>query len=271
MAYVEVGARVRLFAQDLGAGPPVVLIAGFGLHHAVWDRQVRLLADEHRVVCIDQRGHGRSDKPLDGYAVEQLAEDLDAAFDVLDISDCVLVGWSFGGQVAFRLAAIAPERVSRLVLVGSNGVRASRSERFPFGAEPGPTHAALVRQETADRLAARRATVASGFHHPPDPALLDWLVACSMAMPSWAAVACYDSMLNADLVEDLGRVKQPVLQIIGDADPVHSAKGARWLHEQLADSQLVELADCGHFPMFEAPDAFDAALLDFVATAPDGG
>jgi non-heme chloroperoxidase len=267
MTYVEIGAGVRLFAQDVGAGPPVVLVAGFGLDHAVWDREVRLLAAEHRVVCIDQRGHGRSDKPLGGYGVEQLADDLAAAFDDLDISDCVLVGWSFGGQVAFRLAAIAPDRVSRLVLVGSNGVRASRSERFPFGAVPGPMQAALVRHEATDRLGARRATLASGFRHPPDAALLDWLVGRSMAMPSWAAVACYDSMLNADLVDDIGRVKQPVLQIIGEADPVHSAKGARWLQEQLADSRLVELADCGHFPMFEASDAFDAALLEFVAGA----
>ena len=146
-------------------------------------------------------------------------------------------------------------------------VRASRSPEFPFGREPGPTVAALVGAERRDRIAARRATIASGFAGEPDPQVLDWLVRCSRRMPSWAAVACYRSMLETDLVDDLPTVDLPVLQVIGEKDPVHSAKGARWLQERLADARLVELAGCGHYPMIEAPDAFDEALLAFAGEA----
>jgi pimeloyl-ACP methyl ester carboxylesterase len=56
-----------------------------------------------------------------------------------------------------------------------------------------------------------------------------------------------------------------VLQIIGALDPVHSAKGARWLQQQLPDATLMEIPDCGHYPMLEAPDAFESALLKFVS------
>lgn len=92
---------------------------------------------------------------------------------------------------------------------------------------------------------------------------MEWLVRYSLQMPSWAAVACYRSMPRTDLVADLPKVVVPVLQVVGAADPVHSAQSAWWLNKRLADARLVEIADCGHYPMLEAPDEFDAVLADF--------
>jgi len=265
MTYVVVEPGVRIFAQDLGEGDPVVLVAGFGMTHEAWDRQVRVLVETgHRVVAIDQRGHGLSDKPLHGYDVDRLGQDLVAVLDALEIEQCALVGWSFGGQVAFHVAALQPARVTKLVLVGSNAVRASRSDAFPFGRAPGPTLEAMIELETTDRFAARRTTIRTGFADEPDPVVLGWMVAQSLAMPSWSAVACYRSMLETDLMADLDAVKVPVLQVIGALDPVHSAKGARWLTDRLADARLAEIPGCGHYPMFEAPGELDRHLLEFL-------
>lgn len=265
MAFIEVDDGVRIHVQDLGDGPVVTLISGFGLDHELWDRQVRVLTERGlRVLCVDQRGHGFSDNPLRGYDVEHLAADLLTVLGRLEIAGATVVGHSFGGQVAFRAAAAAPALVTGLVLVGSNGVRASRSEGFPFGGPPGPMLEAMVADEHANRVGARYRTIASAFGHEPDPRTVDWLVRCSLRMPSWAAVACYRSLLTTDLLADIPRVTQPVLQIIGAIDPVHSAKGARWLQQQLSDATLLEVPDCGHYPMLEAPDAFESALLKFV-------
>ncbi|MBO0727907.1 MAG: alpha/beta hydrolase, partial [Acidimicrobiaceae bacterium] len=175
-----------------------------------------------------------------------------------------VVGHSFGGQVAFGLAARRPELVDRLVLVGSNGVRASRSEEFPFGAPASAVLPGLLADEHSDRIASRRRTLASAFAGSPSEDLLAWLLATSLRMPTWAATACYRSMLTADLVADVGKVRQPVAQVVGSKDPMFSIKGARWLADALPDSRLVALEGCGHYPMFEAPDAFESALLDFV-------
>jgi non-heme chloroperoxidase len=271
MPYVEVDDGVSLYVQELDGGrtaPDVVLVAGFGLHHQVWDREVRVLTEQgHRVLCVDQRGHGRSDKPLHGYEVDQLARDLETVLDRCEVTDATLVGWSFGGQVAFRVAASADKGVARLALVGSNGVRASRSADFPFGMPPEPLVESLTGGERADRIASRRRTIRSGFGAEPAPDVLDWLLRCSLEMPSWAAVACYHSMLETDLVADIPKVRVPVLQLIGADDPVHSAKGARWLNERLADAELVELPGCGHYPMIEAPEHFDRALAAFARGA----
>jgi non-heme chloroperoxidase len=266
MVFVKVDDGVRLHVRDLGSGAAVVLISGFGLDHQLWDRQVRILAERgHRVVCVTQRGHGLSDHPLRGYDVDRLAADLIAALDECGVSAATVVGHSFGGQVAFHAAALAPDRVSKLVLVGSNAVRASRGPGFPFGAPPEQALQALVTDEQHDRVAARYRTIASAFGAEPDPHLVDWLVRCSLQTPSWAAVACYRSLLTTDLLSDVPRVTQPVLQIIGATDPVQSAKGARWLQQQLPDARLVEIPECGHYPMLEAPDTFDAALNEFLS------
>lgn len=191
MTYIEADPGVRIHVQDLGVGPAVVLVSGFGLDHQLWDRQVRVFTElGHRVVCVSQRGHGLSDRPLHGYDIDRLAADLVATLVRLGIDDATVVGHSFGGQVAFRASALAPQLISRLVLVGSNAVRASRSDEFPFGAPPEPVLEALLADELEDRIAARYKTVGSAFKGEPDPRVVEWLVRCSLTMPSWAAVSC---------------------------------------------------------------------------------
>jgi pimeloyl-ACP methyl ester carboxylesterase len=262
MALLVVEPGVSVYAQDAGNGPPVVLLAGFGLSHEVWDGEVHELADAgHRVVCIDLRGTGRSDKPIGDYSVARLAADVEAVLDALDLADVTLVGWSFGGQVALALAATSPARIARLVLVCSNGVRASRCDRYPFGAPADALLEALVRGEREDRIAARYKTIASGFRDEPDPRVLEFLVRVQLQMPSWAAVACYESYLTTDLSAVLPSVTMPVTQILGADDVVTPLAGADWLGERLADWRLVKLERCGHYPMFEAPADFRAALV----------
>jgi pimeloyl-ACP methyl ester carboxylesterase len=267
MTFVEVEPRIRIYAQDLGEGPPVVLLAGFGMSHPVWDGQVReLLEAGHRVVCIDLRGTGRSDKPAAGYGVARLAADVERVCAALGITAATFVGWSFGGQVSFHLAAHHPELVARLALLCSNGVRASRSEAFPFGAPPDGLLHALQTGERLNRLEARRKTIASGFAtQPPDPDALRFLLDVQLQMPSWAAIACYESYLLTDLTDAIDRIRIPVLQILGEEDPVTRPEGARWLADRLPDARIHGLADCGHYPMFEAGEALSLVLREFAA------
>jgi non-heme chloroperoxidase len=268
MPMIEVEPGVEIYAQDLGSGPPVVLIAGFGLSHPVWDAEVReLLLAGHRVICIDLRGTGRSDKPAGGYDIPRLTTDVSTVLDALEVQNATVVGWSFGGQTAFNLAAASPRHVRRLVLLCSNAVRASRSDAFPFGGPAEKLIRALQRGERANRIAARRKTIASGFAAEPDPDVVDFLISVQLQMPSWAAVACYESYLLTDLTELIPQVTIPVLQILGDRDVVTPPEGAQWLADRLADARIVALEGCGHYPMFEAGPALRDALVEFAAVS----
>jgi non-heme chloroperoxidase len=270
MTFVEVEPGVSLYAQDLDPGPParpVVLIAGFGLSHPVFDGEVReLLGAGHRVVCIDLRGTGRSDKPAGGYGFDRLVRDVAAVCDALKIDDATFVGWSFGGHIAFHLAATRRDLVARLVLLASTAVRASRSEAFPFRDPPEKLLAMLQGAERKHRLVARRKTIAGGFaSQPPDPDALEFLIRVQLEMPSWAAIPCYETYLTCDLIADIPSVTQPVLQIVGDSDPVTPLEAVRWLEERLAAADTTVLEGCGHYPMFEAGPQLRDALVAFAA------
>jgi len=212
MPMIDVEDRVRVHVQDLGTGPAVVFISGFGLDHELWDRQVRVLAGAgHRTVCVTQRGHGGSDHPLHGYDIDRLSADLVSVLETLGVGDATVVGHSFGGQVAFHTAATAPHLVAKLVLVGSNAVRASRSEDFPFGGPPDEIVAQMVSDEETDRIAARYRLIRSSFAGEQDPRVVDWLMRTWMRMPTWSAIACYHTLLCTDLLHEIARALPGVI------------------------------------------------------------
>lgn len=259
---IEVEPGVRLNVTQVGSGDPVVFLPGWAMSHATWDTQVRVLAATHRVVCIDLRGHGRSDKPYGDYSIDRHAADVRAVLTELDLRGVTLAGWSMGGSVAFRVAATLPERVTRLVLAGSNGVKFVADEEFPDGF-PAAATATLLDGELHARPRYRREAMAAAMFKP-DEATVDWLVADSMQTPSWAGAASIEGLLAADHRADMAAVTIPVLLVHGSDDTFWNVAGSRWVAERLATARLVELPACGHCPHIEAADAFNKELLRFL-------
>lgn len=259
---VEVEPGVRLFVHEVGTGEPVVLIPGWAMSHATWDTQVRVLAATHRVVCIDLRGHGRSDKPYGDYSIDRHAADVSAVLEHLGLGPVMLVGWSMGGSVAFSVAARTPERVARLVLAGSNGVRFLADDEFPDGF-PAPASATLIGGELNARPRYRREAMTAAFFKPDEP-VVDWLVADSMQTPSWAGAASLEGLLAADHRPAMARITMPVLFLHGADDAFWNVAGSRWVAQRLANARLVELPACGHCPHIEAADAFNGELVAFL-------
>jgi pimeloyl-ACP methyl ester carboxylesterase len=265
MPHIEVEPGVEIYAQDVGTGRPLVLLHGWAFDHRVWDRQVTAFADlGYRVICIDLRGHGRSSHPYGGYSIERLGQDVVGVLDRLELQDAALVGWSLGGLVAFRVAVTSPERLRGLVLVGSNGVATTRKPGFPFGAPAESHEAHVVHLEKTDRLASRRALIVGAFAEPPPADLTAHVLTLTLATPSWAGAATLRTLMQTDQVEDIGRLTLPATQILGAKDPVVSQRAGEWLQAHVPQLCRIELADCGHYPMMEAPDAFEDALRSAV-------
>lgn len=107
------------YYEDAGSGDPVVFICGLSADLQVWRFQAPELSKTHRVVTFDNRGAGRSDAPDEPYTIGQMADDLAALLEHLEIQRASVVGWSMGGVVAQSLALAHPERVKRLVLLGT--------------------------------------------------------------------------------------------------------------------------------------------------------
>ena len=125
MPSIQVGQEnsgpIALYYEDHGAGRPVVLIHGWPLSSASWEKQVpALLEAGYRVIAYDRRGFGESSKPAAGYDYDTLADDLASLVDHLDLRDITLVGHSMGGGDVVRyLTRHGKDRIRRVVLAGS--------------------------------------------------------------------------------------------------------------------------------------------------------
>ncbi len=117
-------ASVKLYYEDAGSGPPLLLIHGFGASTYTWRHVAPALAETHRVIAVDLKGFGQSDKPFDDrYSVFDQAELLAQLIEEKDLRDLTLVGHSFGGGIALLLALEVDQRlkgrIARLVLLDS--------------------------------------------------------------------------------------------------------------------------------------------------------
>jgi non-heme chloroperoxidase len=252
----------RIHVQETGEGPPIVFLAGINLSHEVWDREVTRLRNEFRVITVDLRGHGRSDKPPGGYGYTRHAADVHAVLTERAALPAIVVGWSFGGAVAIRHAALYPADVRGLVLVGAAAPRVFAGPDWPIG-RPTAAGEAAIDAELSDRPAFRRAVLASTFHRPPSPETLDWLWSLSMRTPSWASVACREAILTEDLRPDLAAVGAPILIVHGRHDTHIPFTHAEAVRDAIPGSRLVPFEDSCHAPHLEEPARFGDVLCRF--------
>ncbi|HEV2461153.1 MAG TPA: alpha/beta hydrolase [Ktedonobacterales bacterium] len=275
MAYITVGKEnsepIQVYFEDHGMGTPVVLIHGFPLSGAAWEKQVAaLLHAGYRTITYDRRGFGKSSQPTIDYEYDTFAADLHALMSQLDLHDAVLVGHSMGtGEVTRYLGTYGSARVKKAVLVAPIPPFLLKSPENPAGVDKG-TIDGVVRSIAADRFAYLTAflrdfynlDVTLGKRVSEDVVRANFNVAAGASAVGTAA--CPPTWLT-DFRSDLPRIDVPLLIIQGDADRIlpFAATGKR-LHEAIKGSQLVALAGAPHGIPWTHADEVNRALLDFL-------
>src|SRR4029453_14290899 len=165
MSSITVGKEnstpIELYYEDHGKGSPVVLIHGWPLSGASWEKQTAaLLAAGHRVITYDRRGFGRSSKPGVGYTYDTFAADLDKGLKKLDLKKVALVGVSMGsGEVTRYLGKYGTKRVRKAVLIGTLGPYLVKAKDNPEGVD------AKVFEDIKAAIRADRPAFLMGFLH----------------------------------------------------------------------------------------------------------
>src|SRR5258708_31778369 len=130
--YVEAG-RLRVHIAEAGSGPPVVLLHGWPQHWYAWRKLIPLLAGSYRLICPDLRGFGWTDAPASGYRTADLAADVVALLDALELDRADVIGHGEGGRVGFELCLSQPGLVGRLVTLGAMHPYPSLRRLAPHG------------------------------------------------------------------------------------------------------------------------------------------
>ena len=261
---------MKLYSQTSGTGPELVLIHGWGLHGAIWDRLVPLLEAYFCVTCVDLPGHGSSDW--------QGEESLDAMTDaVLAVAPApaAWLGWSLGGLVATRAAVMAPDKVTALVTIASTPCFVRKpdwqSAMLPVLLDAFAAELAQDYVRTLNRFLALQVRGSDSYGE-----VLKTLRALLQAHGEPAAAglrAGLQVLQTADLRDSLGDIDCPVLLIMGERDtlvPVNAGHAAAAL---LTDAQLEVIEGAGHAPFIAQPEVVASLVHEFVykKSAPSPG
>jgi non-heme chloroperoxidase len=222
----ENSAAIEIHYEDHGSGQPVVLIHGYPLNGASWEKQERVLLQAgYRVITYDRRGFGKSSQPTVGYDYDTFAADLNALLEHLDLTDVVLVGFSMGtGEVARYLGTYGTARVAKAVLMGAIPPFLLKTGDNPDGVDGAvfdDIKAAVVKDRPAyvkDFLDNFYNVDVLGRTRISEQAWQNSFTVAIGASP-YAAHACVDTWLT-DFHGDLPKIDVPTLLIHGDADRI---------------------------------------------------
>jgi pimeloyl-ACP methyl ester carboxylesterase len=257
IAYDEFGRR---------DGEPMLLIQGLGTDSRGWALQRMAFGRRYRCFAVDNRGAGRSGRPPGPYDLSVMAGDALAVLDAEGVGRAQVIGASMGGVIAQIIAVLHPERVRSLVLACTS------CRHHPWRRE--------LFQEWADAVEAggTSALGTEGLHWLVGPRLrkrfgmwLNLLARILLQQPSETFVAQVHAILNAsdELRFELQHVTAPTLVITGSQDSLTPIGDAEELAEMIPHARLVELRGAAHGLMVEAPNAFNAAVLDFLDQTTD--
>lgn len=254
--------RVIHYDEWEGEGEPVILITGLGGYRASWRPIAEQLAPEFRVITLDNRDAGENDEETADYSVSDMANDVVALMDTLGIERAAVVGHSMGGFISLHLATEHPERVSRLVLVGTSPA-AGVAIGQPF---PPPPRESWIVDPVERSMAASPPSYGPGFfeQHPEKLAEIAEMARGNRITRDGYARQSRAINETHDVRPRLGEITAPTLVIHGDADSSVSVKGGKLLLDGIPNAEMHVYPGVGHHPMREEPERFMNDLLTFL-------
>lgn len=275
MPYITVGKEnsgdIQLYYEDHGSGDPVVLIHGYPLNGASWEKQLPVLLEAgQRVITYDRRGFGKSSQPTTGYNYDTFAEDLHKLVTHLKLRNFALVGFSMGGgEVARYIGKHGPKGVTKAVIIGGIPPYLLKTSDNPDGVD-GSVFEGIQKAVAADRYAFFTEFFKNFFNTDvflrkritEQAVQASWNVAA--AASAAASLACVPTW-HEDFRDDLVRIEVPTLVIHGDADRIVPIKASGERTAKLVkDARLVAIKDGPHAVSWTHAEEVNVELVNFL-------
>ena len=262
----------RIAYLDVGAGPPVILIHGFGGSMWQWEHQQHTLSQHFRVLTLDLPGAGLSDKPDIDYRPDQMLDFFVGFMDAVKIPQATLVGNSMGAGLAIGMVLAHPTRVAKLVLIDglpqhvmekltSPSVRRALETSAPswlvsfgnwlFG---GLMIESVLKELVYDPALLTPAVIERSNRNRQRPGLIKPIMAVRENLPLW----------ESGFATRIGEITHPTLVIWGEEDRVFLIAVGEELHQTIKGSRFTRIPTAGHIPQWERPDLVNQELITFI-------
>jgi non-heme chloroperoxidase len=254
--FVKTSDGVRIHYVDAGKGDPIVLVPGWRMPGWIWQKQIDGLSDKYRVIAVDPRSQGESDKPSYGHLPETRARDYKQVVDQLGLKQPVLIGWSMGcGELLSYVEQFGEDGIRGLVLVDGLIPAAQNPEIVSM------MYGWLI-QLQQDRQTEAQVFVRSMYKKPEPEEYLQKVIQASLMVPTDTTVTLLHNMVeDTDFSKAFARINRPMLFAYEPA----LQPNADFLKAKLGDRVRLERFDGdGHALFVDDPEKFNRVVTDFV-------
>ncbi|GIZ11432.1 alpha/beta fold hydrolase [Pseudomonas sp. NCCP-436] len=248
----------RLHYQEQGQGEPLLLLHGLGSSIRDWEYQIPVFSHHYRVIALDVRGHGHSDKPRGAYRIATFAADAAALIKHLQLPPVHLLGISMGGMIAFQLAVDHPELLRSLSVVNSAPEVRARKLREHLEISRRRILARVMSLETLARALGKLL-----FPHPEQAELRRKVEQRWPQNDKRAYLASLDAIIGWSVQEHLQRITCPTLVISADRDYTPVERKREYV-TRLPNARLLVIENSRHATPLDQPERFNSALLAFL-------
>jgi non-heme chloroperoxidase len=265
---------VKLHYLEAGSGKPILMIPGWSQTAEQFKHQLTGLSDRYRVIAIDLRGHGESEKPEFGYKISRLAKDVHDVIYALDLNEVNILGHSMGSSVIWNYYDLfGPERLSKLLLIDqmpmiTGNPAWSEEERINSGAifTPQSLYETINALAGPDGVETTRGFIGAMVTKAIPEQDKAWIIERNLTMPREHAATLLYNHSTQDWRDLIPRIELPAL-VVGGRVSVVPWRSQTWIAEQIPGARLeiFEEEDGGnHFMFIEGHEKFNAIVADVV-------
>lgn len=266
MPIAELGKK-RIWYQINGHGKPLFQLHGAGLGHQNFARVTPVLSQHFQVIDIDMVGYGESSPVPHGYTLQNWADDLKNLMDLLEIPEANIHGTAGGGFISILFAARYPERVSKLVLVGTIARYDKAGRLYRKLTSQIAQH---ISMEAAAEMTALSVLTRDFLDSPEAESLLEHMTRSFRSLPIESYLRMNEATEIVDLGPELIRISAPTLVIVGEnsqitpVDSGASGIGARGIANGVQNGSLLVMPNCGHLVLMEKFEEVCQAIIEFI-------
>ncbi len=263
MAFFTTNDGCKLHYEDAGSGKVLLMIHGWSQSSGLFAKNIPELSKHFRVVSLDLRGHGDSEKITHGYRIARFSKDVHDLILSLDLKDVTLLGWSMGCSVIWSYWDLfCSDRLSKLVLVDEPGLLL-KSEDNEVGMLTYDEVISMNRDILKDQKAFTTSFIKSSLTQELPKRDVDFIIAENLKMPAEFAARLELHHWLTDWRDIIPMINIPTLVISGKKSFINW-KSQAWNHEKIAHSKIEYFEEKGHFMFFEDPERFNRVVKDFI-------